>query len=177
MKQILGIDLSLTISGVALIGDGLLTVWKYKGNGTGLHRLRQARAEFAYWGREAELAVLEGPSYGSQGAGRQSGHHERAGLWWLVYERLDANGIPIAVVPPATLKRYATGKGNASKDAVLVAAAKRFPDWAGGNDEADAAWLAAMGAEHLGTPFVDMPKANRDALTAVAWPASTLETP
>lgn len=174
MKQILGLDLSLTSSGVALIGDGLLSAWAYKPKGTGLSRLRQARAEFVYWAREAELVLIEGPSYGSQGGGRQSGHHERAGLWWLVYEALDKREIPVAVVPPATLKRYATGKGNASKDAMLVAAAKRFPNWEGGNDEADAAWLAAMGADRLGIPFVSMPAANREALNAVTWPEHSI---
>ena len=169
MKQILGLDLSLTSSGVAVIGDNLLSAWAFKPKGTGLNRMRQARAEFAYWAREAELVVIEGPSYGSQAGGRQSGHHERAGLWWMVYDRLDRDGVHVAVVPPATLKRYATGKGNASKDAMLVAAAKRFADWTGGNDEADAAWLAAMGTDYLGAPFVAMPAANREALKAVSW--------
>jgi hypothetical protein len=45
--------------------------------------------------------VVEGPrpvDYGNQGGeGRQSGHHERAGLWWLVTHALWKRGIDYAV--------------------------------------------------------------------------------
>lgn len=173
--RILGLDLSLTRIGAAHIDpDGRCTVWAIKPPAsTGHVRLDWLSCEIAGHCEDftsQDLVVVEGPSYGNQGTGRQSGHHERAGLWWLVTWRLWCDDIPLAVVPPGTLKKYATGVGNAGKDAVLLATAKRFPEFNGGNDEADALWLAAMGADHLGSPVVGMPAKHREALDAVKWP-------
>lgn len=167
-----GIDLSLTSPGLAIVDSIGLVAWTLKPTGTGLDRMRAIRAEItSVVNDDTTLVLIEGPSYGSQSKGRQSGHHERAGLWWLVYERLERDTtIPVVVVPPANLKQYATGKGNASKDAVLVAAAKRLPDFDGDNNAADAAWLAAMGADHLGRPLQAMPQTHRAALAKVQWP-------
>jgi Holliday junction resolvasome RuvABC endonuclease subunit len=53
-------------------------------------------------------------------------------------------GVPIVMIPPNSLKQYATGKGNASKEQMLDAAAKLgyYPDT---NDEADAYFAASLG--------------------------------
>lgn len=170
-RHVLGLDLSLTCAGMAVV-DGEVTTKALKPPAKldGHERLDWMLAEI--WSRAGliGLAVVEGPSYGNQGSGRQSGHHERAGLWWLTTHTLWKHGIATAVVPPAALKKYATGKGNASKDAIMLATARRFPDFAGDNNEADALWLAAMGADHLGEPVVAMPAAHRAALDAVKWP-------
>ena len=117
----------------------------------------------------ADLAVVEGPAY-SRGA--MGGQHSRAGLWWLVAERLDICGIPILVVPPTTRAMYATGKGNSGKDAVLAAAIKRYPAWdITGNDIADAAILASIGSRLLGHPVEDsLPQANLRALDKLTLP-------
>src|SRR5690606_27950883 len=116
-----------------------------------------------------DLVVVEGPSHGHA---RQGGQHDRAGLWWLIVEALAAvQEVPVAEVPPATLKRYATGKGNADKDSVLLAVARRWPHVEiVGNDTADALALAAMGADHLGQPIAAMPATHRAALDKVDWP-------
>lgn len=169
--NILGLDLSLTATGLATVDHGILTAaWTFKGSSSGLNRLRGIVAEVYAQARDtkADLVVLEGPAYGAQ-AGQQ-GHHERAGLWWLVYDRLDRNGYPVVVVPPKSLKKYAAGKGNASKEDVLVAAVRRLPEFDGDNNAADAAWLAVMAADHRGEPVIEMPAANREAIKGVAWP-------
>lgn len=182
LKTVIGLDLSLTATGLAVI-DG------YNGSGTGstqvvsAERGQTGHRRLAYLSgyilgvaegyEEIPLVVVEGPSFGSTAG--QRGHHERAGLWWLVTQQLWQARIPTAVVPPASLKRFATGKGNANKDQVLLATARRFPYFVGGNDEADALWLAAMGADHLGHPIVAMPEAHRAALAGVTWP--TTDTP
>ena len=89
----------------------------------------------------------------------------------MVVDQLDAVGWTVAVIPPTSLKKYATGKGTASKDLVLTAAVRRFPDWpVEGNDEADALWAAAAGLDHLGYPVIDMPALNRSALDGMQWP-------
>ena len=102
-------------------------------------------------------------------AAAQAGVHERGGLWWRLVDEIDAIGVPVALITPSALKRYATGSGVAGKDAMMLATARRFDWFTGGNDEADALWLAAIGGELLGEPLVDMPAHNRGAVDTVAW--------
>lgn len=70
----------------------------------------------------------------------------------------------IVWVPPATLKKYATGKGNASKVDVIIAARERLGLDSTDDNQADALWLRAIGCELAGHPLAVMPKANRSAL-------------
>lgn len=163
---VIGLDLSLASTGISN-GSAVHTIKPMKR--TGIERLRYLRDQISLSVDSAlpDLVCIEGPSYNSKG-----GHeHERGGLWWIVFEQLDVS-YHLAVIPPASLKKYATGKGNAGKDEMIVAACKRFPWFAGGNDEADALFLAAMGAEHLGMPLVELPAVNRGALAGVSWPTA-----
>ena len=51
-------------------------------------------------------------------------------------------------VPPAKLKKYATGNGRASKDEMTAAARKRWPEIEiVSHDQADALWLMAYGQD------------------------------
>lgn len=79
----------------------------------------------------------------------------------------------VVKVPPASLKRYATGRGNASKAEVLVAAVTRLGYMGADHNVADAMWLHAMGRDLLGDPVVEMPAAHRRALDAIDWPGRT----
>lgn len=169
---VLGLDLSLTSSGCALAAPDMTATTRLRppNGATGHRRLEWLLDDIAGRSGTVTLVVIEGPSYGNQGQGRQAGHHERAGLWWLVTHQLWTLRIPYAVAPPAAVKRYATGKGNAGKDDVLREVTKRFPWFSGGNDEADALVLAAMGADHLGHPLAPMPVTHRAALAGVTWP-------
>lgn len=166
---VLGLDLSLTSTGIALITADqppttrrLTPPAKLRDH----HRLNWLLDNIANTAGRTNLVVVEGPSYASTGRGQ----HERAGLWWLTTHHLWAAGIPTAIAPPAALKRYATGRGNAGKDDVLREVTRRFPTFGGGNDEADALVLAAMGADHLGQPLTPMPATHRTALDGVQWP-------
>ena len=170
---VVGLDLSLTSTGIARIGE---KTWadRIVPRVTSYQRMAFIVSAVADLVSDADLVVVEGPSFGSGANSRQAGHHERGGLWWLVTYRLWRKAVPFAVVPPATLKRYATGKGNATKDAVLAAAIRRYPAVEfDGNDQADALVLAAMGADHHGRPIAPVPQANRAALGSVTWPAIT----
>jgi crossover junction endodeoxyribonuclease RuvC len=171
---VVGLDLSLTSTGIARTGEKTWADRITPRNKTGYDRMFYLLREILALTVDAHLVVVEGPSFGSGANARQSGHHERGGLWWLVTYRLWRREIPFAVVPPATLKRYATGKGNAPKDAVLAAAIRRYREVDfDGNDQADALVLAAMGADHLGRPIAPVPQASRAALGAVQWPVLT----
>lgn len=167
-----GIDLSLRSTGTA--GDGWAARLAPPAGLAGCERLSWLLDRLDEHTTGAALVVVEGPSYGSAGRGQ----HERAGLWWLLRHRLWQASVPVAVVPPAARCRYATGRGNAPKDAVLAAAVRRFPTVeVTGNDQADALWLAAMGLDRLGRPPVALPEAHRAALASVAWPAALSERP
>ncbi len=176
MPYILGLDLSLTGTGVCLIADGgfpvitrTTTVHTIKTKLTGHERL-QWILDMTGIHRIPDLVVLEGPAYSRQAG--QSGHHERAGLWWLIAHKLWLAKIPYAVVPPNVRAKYATGKGNSGKDEVLVSVVKRYGHLCdvADNNQADALILAAMGAHHLGAPIVDVPKLNATALEVAKWP-------
>lgn len=167
--KVLGVDLSLTCTGIA--GDGWTDTVKPPAKLRGherLHHIRNTLVDRYLAG--VTLVVVEGPSYGNQGSSRQQGHHERAGLWWIVTHTLWTRGTPFAVAPPAARAKYATGKGNAGKADVVREVTRRFPWFRGGEDEADALVLAALGADWLGAPMVAMPALHRAALTGCDWP-------
>lgn len=177
--RVLGLDLSLTGTGIARLGaegvEFLATVRPGKRAGHEridhiLDTIYQAQYE-----QHLDLVVIEGPSYGNQGSGeRQKGHHERAGLWWLVTHGLWRVRRSYAVVTPAQRAKYATGDGRSKKAAVLAAARARYGHLAvlANDNEADALILAHMGVDHLGGHLVDVPPVNRDALRRAQWPAT-----
>lgn len=167
---VIGIDPSLTATGLA--------------NTTGLQRIRSGDlrgcARFSWIAEHifadgttqtADLVVIEGPSYGSMSG---AGHHEAAGLWWHIVYRLDLLQVPYAVIPPSTLKKYATGRGNATKPDMRVALLQRSGIDERDDNKVDAYWLRAAGLETLGHPLVNLPSAQRDALAKVAWPQAAI---
>lgn len=167
--NVIGLDLSMTSTGIASSRGWTTRVRSHKSiEVSPFSRYRLIRAQVMDHVRGADLVVVEGLAIS-----RTTGQHlSRAGLWHLVMEEIDAAGIPWAEVSPTALKKYATGKGNADKDTVLLAVARRFPDHAiSSNDEADAVALAAMGADWRGQPIAAMPATHRTALDKVAWPS------
>jgi crossover junction endodeoxyribonuclease RuvC len=165
----LGLDLSLTGSGWARLDTdrSRLTAGTVETKpGPALPRFRQIMDELPW---AADLACVEQPSYAS--AGGQS--HERAGLWWMVVDRLDRAGIPTAIVPPKTLKLFATGAGTASKTQMSDHLRKRLRDLCPDvedDNQVDACWLALACAQRLGEPFLVLPVGQVKALDKVAWP-------
>lgn len=174
--RVIGLDLSLTGTGYAdFTRDGEMrttTIRSKPANGVTQtwHRLNFIVGEVSALIEGAPfpaLVVVEGPSYGSRG----SGTWDRAGLWWRVVSWLLMDMQVVAVVPPSTLKRYAAGRGNATKTDMAVALAKRKHGFELRDDnQVDAWWLGAAGRQHLGCPVVEVPKAHREALAKVDWP-------
>lgn len=115
-----------------------------------------------------DLFVIEEPAFSRTGGGAV----ERHALWWLLVRRLVRGEARVALVKPRSRMRYATGKGAATKQAVVDAVARRLPMFETGGDDnlCDAAVLCAMGRDWLGAPLVKMPEAHREALSAVIWP-------
>lgn len=174
MPRIIAIDLSMTSTGLcrADIGpDGhdiaLATVTSKAGTDKSYRavsaRLAAITGDCAGAMDGADLVVLEGPAFSSQG----QGVHSRYWLWGKVYDAAAAAGIPVLVPTPNQRCKYITGKGNAAKDAVLAATIRRWPDVeVGGNDQADALVLAAIGARHLGHPIDSVPTSHYSPVMA-----------
>lgn len=169
--KIMGLDLSLTSTGVCnILGVNCSLLTSTKGDERLMWFDEQYRQLAESPGRP-DLIVLEGYAYG-----RPNQAHQIGELGGVVRLRLRRESIPYVTVPPSTLKKYATGKGNASKDQVLIAAVKRSGIEFNNNDEADAWWLRQIGMAAYGgdETFVDMPADRRDVVLDLAssgdWP-------
>lgn len=176
---IVGIDLSLTSTGIAVMCADIIDVQRIRSVGRKdatvtdtAKRIDTIGSAVALNAAGTDLAVIEAPSFGS----RNGSQHERGGLWWDVIRRLVRLGVPIATVSPQCRAKYATGRGNAGKDEVLAAVVRRYPDVdVTGNDVADALVLAAMGARWLGAPIDDLPKTHLAAMDGAKWPEIVAE--
>jgi crossover junction endodeoxyribonuclease RuvC len=164
--SVITFDLSLTATGWAG-PDGSGVLLPPAGVGKGVERLRWIRDAVLELAAGADLVVLEGYSFASKGRAVVS----IGELGGVVRLALHEAGLPVVEVSPSSRAKYATGKGNASKDQVLVEAVRRL-DYAGhSHDEADALWLRCMALDALDLPGrVDVPKVNRTALAGVDWP-------
>ncbi|MEW1990751.1 hypothetical protein [Microbacterium sp. NPDC078849] len=170
MTGFIGIDWSLTGCGVAAYIDGewdRCTIATKPDDGTPegyLDRVEGIAAKIAAWADPAEGDVwaIEGPSLGAKG----SSVDRMFGGWWLTMNALREHHQAPWVFAPSSLKKLATGRGNAAKDEVLLATAKRLPEAdVRNNNEADAAW-AAIGASILrGQPIIELPAAHTKGLT------------
>jgi Holliday junction resolvasome RuvABC endonuclease subunit len=165
--RVIGLDLSLTSTGVAL-PDG--TTYRIKtrdkdGDRRLLHIRDSIRDDLA--DHRPHLAVVEDLPKHAMSAGLTAKVH---GI--VLGELLDA-GVPYGYIVPATLKAYACDNGRADKAdmaaaAYLVAGAEFAHD--SGGDQCDAWWLRAAGHDWLGLPLFDMPQAQRDRLSKGKWP-------
>jgi crossover junction endodeoxyribonuclease RuvC len=171
----MGIDLSLTCTGIAFMANGVLKTHTIVSSGKADASLLErhdrmiwilASTELYAIGAKPRLVVIEGPSYGSRG-----GHaHDRSGLWWRVVGAMRRRSVPVVEVPPTCRAKYATGNGRAGKDEVLHAARKRWGYEGTDYNEADAVILAAMGARHLGcTKDNELPDTHLSAMEKIRW--------
>ena len=78
--------------------------------------------------------------------------------------------IEVIIIPPTSLKKFATGKGNANKESMRDAANKeRQKDglpWLKTHDEADAYWLLRIG-EEIENESLGLPKYRQEVLKQV----------
>jgi Holliday junction resolvasome RuvABC endonuclease subunit len=177
-RRVIGIDLSMTSTGLAVIANETIETHTVKSKpDAGTLRSFLARSEKiakqiddAVKLISTDLVVIEGLIYhGVSGSLDKINAH-----WWMVVKYL-CEYVDQEPVIVGTSQRclYATGKGSAKKDIVLASVIKRYPQAdPAGNDEADAVIFAAMGARHLGHPVEEsLPLANLEAMKAVRWAA------
>jgi crossover junction endodeoxyribonuclease RuvC len=163
---IVALDPSVTATGCASAAG----VRSIIGRGQGMARLARLRDEIRDEILGADVVIIEGYSFGSpKGAANRA--HQLGELGGVIRLMLHDLAIPHVDVPPANLKQYACGRGNASKEEVLTAAVRRLGYPGSSKDEADALWLYAMGTAHYLGVGVALPAQHRGALVKVAWPA------
>ena len=76
--------------------------------------------------------------------------HVYGGLMGVLSELCEVRLIPYAGVPVGTIKKLATGKGNASKEMMIRAAGEQWPRLPIEDDnQADAMWVLACGHDEL----------------------------
>lgn len=188
MTTVVGLDLSLTGTGIARIGADLFdgtyprvttTLLGSKPAGDNIaarvDRITDLAGDIVDRCYDADLVCIERPAYSSN----TGSVTDRAGLFIMVCARLIRGlGIPVVDVVNNHLKMYAVGKGGgkgADKDAVLTETVRRYGHLdvtLNNNNTADALQLAALGWHHLtGGPLVDLPVAHTRAVTAVTWPS------
>lgn len=167
LPRVLGLDLSLTATGVCLpTGQTLLIKTRTKDGDRRLIHIEDSLHDIAAHG--ADLAVIEDLPRHAMSAGITGMVHG------IARNALNRAGIPYAFIVPATLKAYATGKGNADKAPMMLAAYKRggieFTD----DNECDAWWLRTAGLDWLGHPLFQMPQDQRARLAKAKWPTLAL---
>ena len=117
---------------------------------------------------EIDVVIIEGYSFASR-SGQAFSIGELGGVVRTTLYRM---GIPFIEIPPTCRAKFATGKGNASKNEVVSSiSAKtgitfRNP---GADDQCDAWILLEMAKTYLGVSSIDWPKVNKDALDKVDW--------
>lgn len=146
--RVLGLDLG-TRCGWALAEGGQVVsgVWdlrprRFEGGGMRLVRLRRHLAELAP-GRVFFEEVRR--HLGTDAA------HVYGGMLGIVSAWCEESSVAYAGVPVGTVKRRATGKGNAGKGQMVEAARRAFgrPELVS-EDEADALWVMQCGLDELG---------------------------
>lgn len=171
--NIVGLDLSLTATGIAT-DAGLFTVTTKSTDPMG-KRLTNLRTEASEHIKHAHLLVIEGLYVG------QINNTIKLAKVHAAFEMLAwVWSTPIAFIPPATLKKFATGKGTGDKRDMSVEAFKRFGVEGKDDNQIDAFWLRFAGQIHYGDTLEDWPKDRVAALHAVnpktkqyriEWPA------
>jgi len=166
---VIGIDPSLTGTGIATY-SGTATI-----HGEGDQRLKAIykaihTAATPFLRRPGldplrTLAVIEDlPTHG-QGAGKTG---MAQGVVRLAL--IDA-GADYVLLTPATLKKFATGKGNATKPDMRMALYKRAGLDLRDDNQVDAWWLRQAGLYATGhDAALTLPRAQREVLLKVAWP-------
>ena len=162
----LGLDLSLTSTGISVSGTTLTISSKLKGPARLDEISQQILSTIST--HKVDAVIMEGYSFAS----RNSQAHSIGELGGVVRLRLWENQIPYVEVPPTCRAKFATGRGNAAKTEVMSAISARTGIvWSGkgADDQCDAWILEEMGFTHLGIARFDWPQLHKTALDKIDW--------
>jgi Holliday junction resolvasome RuvABC endonuclease subunit len=157
-----GLDLSITAPGVAhTVVEGEVCTHLIKPREKGDLRLTEISSQIVNYVTGSNIVLIEGYLNKSMSAGITGMVHG------AVRAALIEQGLRYATLPPSSLKKYATGRGGASKTDMAVAAFKRGGVEFTNDNECDAWWLWVAAMEYAGQPVFDLPKIQREALSKI----------
>jgi Holliday junction resolvasome RuvABC endonuclease subunit len=162
----MGLDLSLTSTGYSIDRETGIISTKTKGP----ERLSIISNEIIdlIAIKLVDIVIVESYSFAS----RNSQAHSIGELGGAVRMRLWECGIPYIDIPPTCRAKFATGKGNASKNEVISSiSAKTNIVWSGpgADDRCDAWILEQMGLAYIGKSHYDWPEDNLSSLKKINW--------
>jgi hypothetical protein len=165
MTQVIGLDLSLAATGIARPDGTLDTI---RPNSRDDHGLVEVIADLMIetapvLGGEGTVVLQDLPTGIRNAAARALGMLH--GAVRLTFQR---HNIRYLVVPPATLKAYATGRRNGQKPDMRMELYKRTGVDVDDETQCDAAWLRHLGLDLLGRPEIELPESHRRALDKLA---------
>jgi Holliday junction resolvasome RuvABC endonuclease subunit len=163
-SYIIGIDPSLTATGIATPHETYTIPTDAKTEGR-MHVIYEAARVAATPRGGCDYAVIEDLPTHAHGAGLTGMAQGviRLALWHA--------DVPFATATAATLKKFATGSGTASKADMRMALYKRTGLDLKDDNEVDAYWLRQIGLHLLDHPDrVALPKTHTDALAKVKTP-------
>ena len=168
VKKVTGLDLAMTATGAchseahALQGGPLTACWHLiRPKRVKDQRLGEIEDQVMEYVAGSELVLIELLPPNMKGAGITGMVHG------VIRHRLQREGIHYGDIGPSSLKKYATGKGGASKTEMSLAAVKRGGVEIANDNECDAWWLWVMANDFLGQPVFSLPKAQRDMLALI----------
>lgn len=155
----LGIDQSLTNTALCVYHKGEVISHSIIPKMTGVKRLSYIYTEFTKLidQYKPSFAAIEGYAYNAKGLYFNLG--EVGGILRLA---LFMRNITLIQVPPTTLKKYITGKGNANKDIIIKDLYKNYGIDVNDNNVADATGLAILAREYFETEYHCIPALRTD---------------
>ena len=148
MTRIIGIDPSLTATGVVILEDGKIKdqlLIKTKPSGDHpikeLNRLFEIRRSLPKM-EDDDVCIMEGIAFMARNT---SALIQLSALNYFIREKLYLDGIKFIVVPPTVLKKFISGKGNSPKELIILEIFKRYGVTFNDNNLADAYALARIG--------------------------------
>ena len=170
--RILALDLSLTQTGYAFEASKTITGYEddimlsgvIRSRLKGWGRVNDIRREVMQFSSVADVVVIEGYSFGSQGRAV----YQIAELGGVIRYSLWMRKVPYVEVPPSTLKKWATGKGNVGKDEMIAAAIRKHGFEGSNNNAADAHLLWHMANAYYSGKY--RTKIEAEQCQKVSWP-------
>lgn len=190
---VVGLDLSMTSAGIAILRNGrpiYLGTEGVKGGIKSWHHRRQRITTQAHTVTQRILNTIGHPDFATIetpltfGNEHSADSYDRYTLTMSISSILHSWGCPHEMVHNQTRARWATGKGDAStkdltsqqrKARVLAAVRETWKPWRAhitGHDIADALTCAEIGARHIGDPLhFPIRRYQADTLTTLNWPS------
>lgn len=162
--KVIGVDPSLTATGICDTRGQLLVVGGPAKHGDTRLAFIHQEIERICQRQKPDLAVIEDLPKHAQAAGI-TGMVQGVVRLALVREH-----VPYVRIVASTLKKYATGRGNAEKSDLRMALFRRAGIDERDDNLVDAWWLRHMGLDRLGEPVIALPAVQRACLDVPDWP-------